>query len=107
MILRASAAWTFLTVLSAPIVPVTAQAPRDQHEAHQLHQDPKASIAALGDPRRDAYQKPHEVLDALGIKPGEIAREDLIRQMEAHGFRVATEHTFPPYQYFVVFEAAR
>ena len=72
MILRASAAWTFLTVLSAAIVPVTAQAPRDQHEAHQLHQDPKAYIAALDDPRRDAYQKPHEVLEALGIKAGEI-----------------------------------
>jgi predicted methyltransferase len=224
MILRASA-WTFLTVLSAAIVSVTAQAPRDQHEAHQLHQDPKAYIAALEDPRRDAYQKPHEVLEALGIKPGEIiadigagsgyftvrlahhvgptgrvyavdispdmiqhlqqrvddmklsnvspilarpddpllpkpvdrflivdvwhhvenqsaylakmkermkpggqivmidfhkrelpvgpplamkiSREDLVHQMEAHGFRMATEHTFLPYQYFLVFEATR
>ena len=33
-----------------------------------------------------------------------IAREDLIRQMETHGFRVAKEHTFLPYQYFLVFE---
>jgi hypothetical protein len=35
-----------------------------------------------------------------------IAREDLIRQMEAHGFRVAKEHTFLPYQYFLVFEVS-
>lgn len=35
-----------------------------------------------------------------------IAREDLIRQMEASGFRVAKEHTFLPYQYFLVFEVA-
>jgi len=34
LILRASAAWTFLAVLSAAIVPLTAQAPRDQHDAH-------------------------------------------------------------------------
>ena len=34
-----------------------------------------------------------------------IAREDLIRQMEANGFKVRAEHTFLPYQYFVVFEA--
>lgn len=225
MILRAPAVWAWFAVLSVSIAPVTAQAPRDQHEAHQLHQDPRAYIAALEDPQRDAYQKPHEVLQALGIKAGEviadigagsglftarlaqhvgstgrvyavdispemirhlhervrdmallnvspilagpddpllpqpvdrflivdvwhhvenqtgylarlkerlkpggqvvmidfqkrdlpvgpppamkIAREDLIRQMEVHGFRVATEHTFLPYQYFLVFEAVR
>jgi cyclopropane fatty-acyl-phospholipid synthase-like methyltransferase len=224
MIRRASA-WTILTVLSAAIVPVSAQAPRDQHEAHRLHQDPKAYIAALEDPQRDAYQKPDEVLEALKIKAGEIiadigagsgyftarlahhvgpagrvyavdispdmiqhlqqrvrdmklsnvspilarpddpllpqpvdrflivdvwhhvenqsgylakmkerlkpggqiimidfhkrdlpvgpplamkiAREDLIRQMESHGFRMTTEHAFLPYQYFLVFEVAR
>ena len=49
-----------------------AQAPRDQHEAHRLHGDPKAYIAALEDPARDAYQKPHEVVTALGLKPGEV-----------------------------------
>ncbi|HVO10401.1 MAG TPA: methyltransferase domain-containing protein [Vicinamibacteria bacterium] len=32
-----------------------------------------------------------------------IAREDLVRQMEAAGFRLASEHTFLPYQYFLVF----
>ena len=32
-----------------------------------------------------------------------IAREDLVAQMERHGFRVAREHTFLPYQYFLVF----
>jgi ubiquinone/menaquinone biosynthesis C-methylase UbiE len=206
------------------IAPAAAQAPRNQHEAHRLHGDPAAYIAALEDPKRDAYQKPHEVMEALGVKEGEviadigagsgyftvrlahhvgatgriyavdispdmirhlhtrvrdmglvnvspilapaddpllpqqvdrfmivdvwhhvenqagylarireklkpggqvimidfhkrdlpvgpppamkIAREDLIRQMEAHGFRVAREHTFLPYQYFLVFEAA-
>ncbi len=195
---------------------------RDQHQMHQLHQDPKSYIGVLEDPQRDVYQKPHEVLTALAIKLGEtiadigagsgyftfrlshfvgpkgkiyavdvspdmilyinrrirdlkinnvisvladpddpllpdravnrfffseswhhianqtkyltlmkrmlkpggevvmidfhkketpvgppmemrIAREDLIKQMERNGFRLAKEHTFLPYQYFLVF----
>ena len=32
-----------------------------------------------------------------------IAREDLVGQMEAAGFRLAAEQTFLPYQYFLVF----
>ncbi len=32
-----------------------------------------------------------------------IAREDLVKQMEAAGFRLASEQTFLPYQYFLVF----
>jgi ubiquinone/menaquinone biosynthesis C-methylase UbiE len=35
-----------------------------------------------------------------------IAREDLIAQMTAHGFRLVREHTFLPYQYFLVFRLA-
>jgi hypothetical protein len=40
----------------------------------------------------------------VGMK---IAREDLLTQMEAHGFRLVKEHTFLPYQYFLIFEPAR
>lgn len=32
-----------------------------------------------------------------------IAREDVIKEMEAQGFSLAREHTFLPYQYFLVF----
>jgi len=46
--------------------------PRDEHEMHRLHNDPKAYIGALEDPKRDAYQKPQEVMTALAIKPGEV-----------------------------------
>jgi ubiquinone/menaquinone biosynthesis C-methylase UbiE len=45
---------------------------RDDHQMHRLHNDPKAYIGALEDPQRDAYQKPHEVVHALGLKPGDI-----------------------------------
>jgi arsenite methyltransferase len=45
---------------------------RDHHQMHQLHGDSQAYIGMLEDPKRDAYQKPHEVLTALGIKQGEV-----------------------------------
>jgi ubiquinone/menaquinone biosynthesis C-methylase UbiE len=45
---------------------------RDEHQMDRLHRDPKAYIGALEDPKRDAYQKPHEVIHALGLKPGEL-----------------------------------
>lgn len=32
-----------------------------------------------------------------------ISRDDLVRQMETNGFKLAKEHTFLPYQYFLVF----
>jgi ubiquinone/menaquinone biosynthesis C-methylase UbiE len=211
-------AFALQAVLAAP---AAAQAPQTEHEMHRLHGDPTAYVAALEDPARDAYQKPHEVIEALALRPGEhvadigagsgyfalrlahhvgpqghvyavdispdmvrhlnqriaeaglrnistilaspndpllprpvdrfffanvwhhiedqagylarmkkllapggqivmidfherdlpvgppaamkIAREDLVRQMEAHGFALAREHTFLPYQYFLVF----
>lgn len=214
---------------AAVLLAVPARAQDHKHrshdEMHRLHQDSKAYIAMLEDPRRDEYQKPREVLMALGIRPGEviadigsgsgyfalrfaahvgdtgrvyavdiapdmvrhlnrrlrdagvrnvqtilaepndpllpdasvdrfvvvntwhhiedqpgylalmkkmlkrggqvvmidfhkkelpvgpplemkIARDDLVRQMEANGFKVAREHTFLPYQYFLVFTPA-
>ena len=40
----------------------------------------------------------------LGPPPEmKIAREDLVKQMETNGFKLAKEHTFLPYQYFLVF----
>jgi len=47
-------------------------AKRDQQQMHQLHNDPKAYMNALEDPKRDEYQKPHEILSALKIKSGEV-----------------------------------
>lgn len=52
-----------------PVKPLTAD------DVHRLHQDPKAYIASLEDPQRDAYQKPHEVIMALGLKEGEVVAD--------------------------------
>ena len=65
-----------LSLIAAALLPanLSAQdaAKRDAHEMHRLHTDPKAYIGMLDDPKRDAYQKPHEVLAALNLKPGEV-----------------------------------
>ena len=45
---------------------------RDPQQMHKLHRDSRAYIGMLDDPKRDAYQKPHEVLTALAIEPGEV-----------------------------------
>ena len=65
-----------LSFLSLLLVAFSAHAQdavkRDQHQIHGLHNDPTAYMKALEDPKRDAYQKPHEVLTALNLKPGEV-----------------------------------
>jgi ubiquinone/menaquinone biosynthesis C-methylase UbiE len=215
------AALASILALALPATAI-AQAAATPAEMHHRHDDPRAYIASLDDPARDAYQKPDEVLKALALRPGEtiadigagsgyfalrfaravgpagrvyavdvspdmvrhlnrrlrdekvanvvtilsdpddpllpdasvdrvvvvdtwhhveerarylgllrrilrpggqvvhidfvkkelpvgppvamkIAREDLVREMEAAGFRLAAEHTFLPYQYFLVF----
>jgi ubiquinone/menaquinone biosynthesis C-methylase UbiE len=49
----------------------------------------------------DFHKKPMPFGPPMSEK---IAREDLIAQMAEHGFRVLREHTFLPYQYFIVFK---
>ena len=65
-----------IAIVAFILLPLVAHAQdavqRDQRQMHGLHNDPKAYIGALEDPKRDGYQKPQEVLTALDIKPGEI-----------------------------------
>jgi arsenite methyltransferase len=65
-----------MTLLALLAVPFSAAAQdavkRDHQQMHQLHRDSTAYIGMLEDPQRDVYQKPHEVLTALAIKPGEV-----------------------------------
>lgn len=71
-----NAALLVISLIAVALLPATLSAQddvkRDAHEMHRLHNDPKAYIGALEDPKRDAYQKPHEVLTALNLKPGEV-----------------------------------
>ena len=62
-----------LTLLILPLSVAAQEAvPHSVQEMHRLHSNPEAYIGALEDPRRDAYQKPQEVMTALGIKSGEV-----------------------------------
>ena len=58
---RPAAAWS---------MSLCAQTATTHEQMHELHSDPKAYIAALEDPARDAWQKPDEVVEALAIPDG-------------------------------------
>lgn len=58
--------------LAAPLAAQTVATPQD---AHHLHNDPTRYMAALDDPARDAWQKPHDVLMALGLKDGDVVAD--------------------------------
>ncbi len=60
-----------IALAALPVGLVAQNKPQTMEEMHKLHQDSKAYIASLEDPARDAYQKPHEVVMALGLKDGE------------------------------------
>ena len=67
--------WLSLSLLFLAFISTNGDAQdaakRDHQQMDRLHNDPKAYMKALEDPKRDEYQKPHEVLSALNIKPGE------------------------------------
>ncbi len=44
-------------------------------EMHKLHQNSGALIGVLEDPKRDEYQKPHEVITALKLRDGEVVAD--------------------------------
>jgi len=56
-------------------VPAFPQAAAPPQEMRHRHDDPVAYIASLEDPKRDAYQKPEEVMTALALRPGEVVAD--------------------------------
>lgn len=56
-------------------VAAAAQQAATPHEMHGRHRDPKAYIASLENPARDAYQKPAEVVEALGLRSGQVVAD--------------------------------
>ncbi len=70
--MRHFACLTAACLVAAGAGALRAQAPQSMAEMHRLHTDPAAYIKALEDPARDAYQKPHEVMQALAVREGEV-----------------------------------
>jgi arsenite methyltransferase len=66
---------TVVALIGALPIGVAAQQRAPQHEMHRRHGDPEAYIASLEDPKRDTYQKPDEVLEALQIDEGEVVAD--------------------------------
>jgi arsenite methyltransferase len=55
--------------------PALSQVAPSAPAAHHLHDNPEAYIRALEDPQRDAWQKPHEVVQALELRAGEVVAD--------------------------------
>jgi predicted methyltransferase len=74
---RLAALLSLILARGAALTPLAAQdaKPPDHEAMHRLHRDSTAYIAMLEDPARDAYQKPHEVLMALALRPGEAVAD--------------------------------
>jgi len=64
-----------LLLTLAVAAPASPQAAATPQEMHHRHDDPMAYIASLEDPKRDAYQKPDEVMAALALRPGEVVAD--------------------------------
>ena len=101
------------SILSAPDDPLLADAAVDRFFICDTwhHIDDQAKYLALmkrmlrpgGQVVMIDFQKRElPVGPPMGMK---IAREDLVKQMEGAGFSIAKEHTFLPYQYFLIFTA--
>jgi arsenite methyltransferase len=58
-------------VLFVPFMVQDSSGQVTKEQIHKMHQDPKAYIAMLENPQRDAEQKPDEVIAALDLKEGE------------------------------------
>jgi SAM-dependent methyltransferase len=61
---------TIAFVVSAVVYAGAQHAPTHDAVEH-LHADPTAYMAALDDPARDEWQKPHDVVTALGLAEGQ------------------------------------
>ncbi len=111
--LREAGLRNVVTVLSEPDDPLLPDASVDRFVIvdtwHHIEDQPKY-LGLLKRMLKPGGQVVHIDFQkrALPIGPPEgmkIAREDLVKQMESAGFRLAAEHDFLPYQYFLVFTA--
>ena len=79
-----------LTLFLATLAAVGAQKMHD----HTMHHTADEFARVLDDPERDSWQKPHEVVMALGLKPGEVVADIgagtgyFAKRFTRHGARV-------------------
>ena len=109
--LRDAGVRNVVPVLSDPDDPLLPDASVDRFVIvdtwHHIEDQAEVPRAAEADAQARRPGRAHRLPEArpaggppVGMK---IAREDLVKQMETAGFRLAAEHGFLPYQYFLVF----
>jgi len=100
-----------VTVLSDPDDPLLADASVDRFlivDTWHHIEDQAKYLALLKRMLKPGGQVVHIDFQKRDLPIGpplamKIARDDLVKQMETAGFRLAAEHGFLPYQYFLVF----
>ncbi len=109
--LRDAAVRNVVPVLSEPDDPLLPDASVDRFVIvdtwHHIEDRP-AYLALLKRMLKPGGQVVHIDFQKRDLPVGpppamKISREELVGQMEAAGFRLSAEHTFLPYQYFLVF----
>jgi ubiquinone/menaquinone biosynthesis C-methylase UbiE len=109
--LRDSGVRNVVPVLSEPNDPLLPPASVDRvvivNTWHHIDDRP-GYLALLGRALKPGGQVVHVDFHKRDLPVGppvsmKISREDLVKEMDAAGFRLAAEHTFLPYQYFLVF----
>jgi predicted methyltransferase len=65
-------AWAFAAALLVSAVPALAQSPESHHHSFG---DAEKWAHVFDDPKRDAWQKPHEVIHALALRPDAVVAD--------------------------------
>jgi ubiquinone/menaquinone biosynthesis C-methylase UbiE len=68
-------ACTGLLAAAITLMPVAALAAQSHHTGHHSFSDAEAWSKKFDDPKRDAWQKPHEVIQALKLKPDAVVAD--------------------------------
>lgn len=66
---------TFLLMVCVALSPAAAIAAQSHHTGHHRFNDAEAWAKKFDDPKRDAWQKPHEVIQALKLKPDAVVAD--------------------------------
>ncbi len=66
---------TCLLAAALTLVPAIAHAAQSHHTGHHRFNDAEAWAKKFDDPKRDEWQKPHEVIQALNLKPDAIVAD--------------------------------
>lgn len=75
ILFSALTAKTTLFAIALLLLPVTTSAAQSHHTGHHRFSDAEQWAKKFDDPKRDAWQKPHEVIQALALKPDAVVAD--------------------------------